>query len=171
MQGGARPTGGSSIIADGNAVPSSAHRRIRELYDYWRGIAEATGRLPGRKQIDPLDIPRLLENIWLLDVVGEPPRFRFRLIGSALHRMGIPGKVGDFTDQLLPSGKKDPVMEDFRRAARERVPVWFRGKARVPHATEMFELERLFLPLAADGSTVDMLLCMTVFYTLDGLDL
>jgi hypothetical protein len=35
----------------------------------------------------------------------------------------------------------------------------------------MFELERLFLPLAADGRSVDMLLCMTVFYSLDGLEI
>jgi hypothetical protein len=35
----------------------------------------------------------------------------------------------------------------------------------------MFELERLFLPLATNGSSVDMLLCMTVFYSLDGLDI
>ncbi|HUN48254.1 MAG TPA: PAS domain-containing protein [Stellaceae bacterium] len=152
-------------------MPATAHHKIRKLYDYWRGIAASAGRLPGRRHIDPLDIPTLLENIWLLDVVGAPPQFRFRLIGSALQRMGIPGKVGDFVDQLLPTGGDDPVMEDFRRAARDRVPVWFRGKARVPHTTEMFELERLYLPLAADGSTVDMLLCMTVFYTLGGVDI
>ncbi len=152
-------------------MPATAHRKILQLYEYWRRRAEAIGRLPSRKDIDPLDIPKLLENIWLLDVVGEPQRFRFRLIGGALHRMGIPGKVGDFADELLPDGSEKAVMEDFRRAARERVPVWFRGKASVPHTTEMFELERVFLPLATDGSTVDMLLCMTVFYTLDGLDI
>lgn len=152
-------------------MPASAHRKILELHEYWRRKVEATGRLPARKSIDPLDIPKLLENIWLLDVVGEPRRFRFRLIGGALHRMGIPGKVGDFADELLPRGNEDAVMEDFRRAAGERKPVWFRGKARVPHAVSMFELERLFLPLAADGSTVDMLLCMTVFYSLNGLDI
>lgn len=163
--------GGRSIFADANAVPVSAHRKILELHQYWRRKAEAIGRLPARRDVDPVDIPTLLENIWLLDVVGEPRRFRFRLIGGALHRMGIPGKVGTFTDELLPDGNEDAVMVDFHRAVRERKPVWFRGKARVPHATSMFELERLFLPLATDGSTVDMLLCMTVFYTLDGLEI
>jgi hypothetical protein len=163
--------GGRGILTDATAVPATAHRKILELHEYWRRKIEAGGRLPARRDIDPVDIPRLLENVWLLDVVGEPQRFRFRLIGGALHRMGIPGKVGDFADELLPDGNRNAVMEDFRRAARERKPVWFRGKARVPHAVSMFELERLFLPLATNGSSVDMLLCMTVFYSLDGLDI
>jgi hypothetical protein len=35
------------------------------------------------------------------------------------------------------------------------------------HARPFAELERVFLPLA-DGASVDMLLCMTVFYASDG---
>ncbi len=158
-------------MADAHAVPAAAHRKIYQLHEYWRRKVEALGRLPARRDIDPLDIPKLLENIWLLDVVGDPNRFRFRLIGGALRRMGLPGKVGNFADEMLPDGSANPVMEDFHGVVRERRPVWFRGQARVPHATSVFELERLFLPLAADGSTVDMLLCMTVFYSLDGLEI
>ncbi len=38
----------------------------------------------------------------------------------------------------------------------------------MPYETKMFELERLFLPLASDGVHVDILLCLTVYFTLDG---
>ena len=41
----------------------------------------------------------------------------------------------------------------------------------MPHDAQMFSLERIFLPLAADGRTVDMLLCLTVYYSTDGRDI
>jgi hypothetical protein len=36
------------------------------------------------------------------------------------------------------------------------------------HKHEIFALERTILPLAADGKTIDILLCLTVFYRSDG---
>src|SRR4051794_34289618 len=49
--------------------------RLQRLHPYW---TERKGdrRMPARRDIDPLDFPYLLGNIMLLDVVGEPPRFR-----------------------------------------------------------------------------------------------
>jgi hypothetical protein len=153
------------------APPATAHQKIVAIYDYWRGLIPGPGRLPARKQIDPCDIPPLLEHIWLVDVVGEPMRFRFRLIGEAGRRMGPPGKPGDFLDQYHEGGVSDPALDDFRFAAKERLPVWYRGKALTRHRTEMFELERLFLPLANNGVEVDALLCLSVFYTPRGAEI
>lgn len=149
-------------------LPPAAHRKIVRLYDYWRKVSPGPGLLPSRGNIDPVDIGTLLPNIWLVDVVGEPPRFRFRLIGGAVQRMGMPAKVGDFVDDFLPEEHKVQTMAEFRLAASDRRPVWFRGQAKMPYETKMFELERLFLPLAADGVHVDILLCLTVYFTLDG---
>jgi hypothetical protein len=123
--------------------------------------------LPGRKHIDPVDIPSLLENIWLIDVIaGTPERFRVRLIGEKLRRLGNPVKPGDFLDQHLEEATAS--MADMRFVVAERQPVWFRGQAELHHTTTMFELERLFLPLAADGTHVDMVLGVAIFYTLQG---
>ena len=151
--------------------PPTAHSKVHALYAYWRRIAPAPGILPGRRRIDPVKIPALLDNIWLVDVVPPEPRFRFRLIGDAPRRMGIPGKPGDFLDQFHAGGITDPALNDFRTVAAQRTPIWFRGKALIKHRSEMFELERLFLPLASDGTTVDILLCLTVFYTPEGKDI
>ena len=75
-------------------LPEAAHPKIRMLHDYWLNVAPAAALLPGRRAIDPLRIPKLLENIWLMDVVGRPPRFRMRLVGGAMRRMGIRATVG-----------------------------------------------------------------------------
>lgn len=151
--------------------PQTAHPKVHALYAYWQRIAPKAGSLPGRRNIDPIEIPTLLDNIWLVDVVGEPRRFRFRLIGDAPRRMGIPGKPGDFLDQFHAGGPDDPALDDFRTVAAQRMPVWFRGKALIQHRSEIFELERIFLPLASDGTSVDIVLCLTVFYSPEGKDL
>jgi hypothetical protein len=39
------------------------------------------------------------------------------------------------------------------------------------HRSEMAELERLFVPLAADGATVDIIMCLTVFFGSNGREL
>ncbi|HTZ79084.1 MAG TPA: PAS domain-containing protein [Stellaceae bacterium] len=148
--------------------PATAHRKIIQLYEYWRKKIPGPGLLPGRRDIDPVDFGPLLPNVWLVDVVGEPPRFRFRLVGGAILKMGMPAKVGDFVDDFLQSTDKAQTMAEFEAAARERRPMWFRGPAKMPYETKMFELERIFLPLAGDGTRVDILLCMTVYYSLDG---
>src|SRR3546814_15629289 len=55
--------------------------KLRRLYDYWCGRCPA-GALPARRDIDPLDIPDLLPNLFLLDVIGDAEAFVFRLAGS-----------------------------------------------------------------------------------------
>src|SRR5712672_2729662 len=87
--------------------PETAHPKTIRLYKYWRQKAARAGMLPDRRDIDPTDIPTLLDNIWLLDVVGTPRRFRFRLIGDAMHRKGIPGRPGAFVDQFFSAGIAD----------------------------------------------------------------
>jgi hypothetical protein len=148
--------------------PSSAHPKIIRLHDCWRRLAPAAGVLPGRRHLDPTEIPTLLENIWLLDVVGERRRFRFRLIGGAIQRKGIPGRLGQFIDQLFTPQDVDHALADLHAVVATAQPSWARGKPRLAHKTEIFELERILLPLAADGSAIDMLLCLSVFYRSDG---
>ena len=57
--------------------------RLRDLYRYW-AEKKHNRPLPARVDLDPMEIPQLLQNIVLVDVVGEPPRFRYRLVGTAV---------------------------------------------------------------------------------------
>ena len=83
----------------------------KQLYDYWLS-KHVGGRPPTRAELDPpLDVPRLIAHILLIDVV-DGSRFRYRLAGSAYwDRYGfeltgrwIEGRVpaeADFRDTLL----------------------------------------------------------------------
>jgi hypothetical protein len=148
--------------------PPGANARIVAIYDYWRRIAPGPGVLPGRQHLDPVDIPKLLPNVWLLDVVGTPPRFRTRLVGTALRRAGIPLRPGVFIDDPVPPEHRETMLSRIREITASRQPQWRRGRPFLPHATEVFEIERIFLPLAADGTNVDMLLCLSVLYESTG---
>src|SRR5471032_688932 len=54
----------------------------KQLYDYWLS-KHVGGRPPGRHDLDPpVDVPRLIPNIMLIDIEGEV--LRYRLVGSAI---------------------------------------------------------------------------------------
>jgi len=59
----------------------------RQMYDYWRG-KRAARRMPSRRDIDPVDIPRLLPNILISEIVAGPAgvRYRYRLAGTTVAR-------------------------------------------------------------------------------------
>lgn len=64
----------------------SLHPKIRGLTEYWVSI-RPPGLLPGRQHFEPLDVPALLPNLWLVDVIrGAAPRFRYRLVGTNIAR-------------------------------------------------------------------------------------
>ena len=57
------------------------HERVRAIYRYWDG--KRNGRLmPSRADLDPVDIPKLLPDICLVDVVPDARRYVYRLIGT-----------------------------------------------------------------------------------------
>lgn len=154
-------------------LPGDAHAKLRQIHDYWLECAPAPGRLPGRRMIDPLRVPQLLENMWLLDVLPRSeapgPRFRMRLVGGAMHRLGILTAPGEFIESLLAPDALP--LRDLHLLAEQRMPSWYRGPAYMPHDRDLHALERIFLPMADDGETVDVVLGLTVFFDDQGREL
>src|SRR6185437_15629433 len=60
---------------------SSWNPKLAQFYGYWLSIKPRDG-LPGRQHFDPLDIPDLMPRVWMLDVVRDPLRYRYRLAGT-----------------------------------------------------------------------------------------
>lgn len=72
------------------------------------------------------------------------------------------GWVGDRLSGARLSGVHSYLMD----VVESRKPNWRRGKSLIRFEKDYAELERLYLPLASDGETVDMILAITVFYRL-----
>ncbi len=79
---------------------------MRALYDYW--TRQRQGRaFPRREDIDPVDIPRLLPSLMLLEVhaaSGGGHRFRFRLAGTAICDIAGVDLTGRWLDEMFYPG-------------------------------------------------------------------
>ncbi|WP_020592551.1 PAS domain-containing protein [Kiloniella laminariae] len=129
---------------------------LTELLAYWNKQAPP-GSLPGRKDIDPLDIPQLLPYCELIDVEREPLDFIYRLLGTKIDHItrgkytGL--RVSEIPDQCAPS----MIFDLYSQVVSSRKPV----RAVLPYVGEKIkikEVECLVLPLASNGQDVDMLL-------------
>ena len=150
--------------------PAAWHPKIRQLHAHWRSIHPAPDRLPGRQHLDPLSIPALLPNIWLVDVVRGPFRLRYRLVGTRI----VDGLGADFTGQWFDEAHPDfgpagRTYQDYLRVVEQKEVSWRRGKPIfMAYAEACVEIERILLPLARDGQTVDMIIAITIFFDAAG---
>lgn len=138
------------------------------MRDYLAAVAPP-GRLPGRQHIDPVDFPTLLPFVNLVDVEREQGdrdarrmRFRYRLVGTInAARAGI-----DMTGRTIDSGILPEfaahIAANLARTVETRAPVFDRFPA--PHSRREFIItERVYFPLARDGTEVDMLLSLFAY--------
>lgn len=147
---------GTVAVGTGN-LPEDCHPKVRQLLNYWLSIHPPAG-LPGRRHLDPLDIPLLLPNICLVDAPTPGADFSFRLMGSRVEAFF----GGNFTGKPFVSAyiknHRSQAYVDMCEILADRRPRWRRGPAGLIRNRDYVEIERVYLPLAADGDTVDMIL-------------
>jgi hypothetical protein len=130
--------------------------KLRVLLAYWND-KRGTRAMPARADIDPLDVPPILPNIVLVDVTGDPPRFRFRVVGTDIvFRYGAE-LTGRDLEQVDLGTELGSVRSQYEETTRERVPTYCRHQIETGGG-KLLRYERLLLPLAAGGTHVDMLL-------------
>ncbi len=144
-----------------SCVPGDADPRVREFHAHWECLRPAPGLLPARRHFDPIRVPHLLPNVWLLDIVGSPPRFRYRLIGTALETEQLAGATGRFMDDVSADFPASPTYPDYLAVARGEIS-WRRGSPAFRFMNVWRTIERVLLPLAEDGRAPDMMLNLTV---------
>jgi len=152
-------------------LPDTApwHPKLRGVYEYWRSIHPAAG-LPGRQHVEPGDLTRVLPSLWLLDVQREPFRLRYRLVGTRITELVGRELTGQWLDEAHPHSLEEPgFFVNFLAVVERHQPSWRKSKPTLYlHDRDFTTIERLLLPLARDGATVDMIMACTVFHALDG---
>lgn len=155
------PESVATLLAPGADLPP-CDKRIGGLYDYWRSIRPTPETLPGRQHFHPTDIPRLLQWIWLVDVQRPSLRFRYRLVGTAHVDAAGSNPTGQWYDEAHPRFRRSTAYPLFVAVAERTQVAFYRGPPVYVVEQPYTTIERLILPLAQDGTRVDMLLGITV---------
>ena len=135
---------------------ATAARAHAELLTYWSGLRRGQ-RLPGRGDIRPEDLKRLLPAVSLVDVVGEAKDFRLRLAGTGLYEVYGREITGLTLAELYGATAADYWGGELRTVVQQRKPgvgvhsLSWRGAS---HLSILW----LRLPLASNGTDVDMIL-------------
>lgn len=132
------------------------HPKLVALQSFWDSKAGRKRSLPARADFDVLELWPWLGHLALVEVIDGGADFRYRLHGTEM--VDILGM--DLTGRLL-SGMTKTMQEvagpECRAAVQARRPTSF-TRIRFDRTTDHRRVTSLLLPLAADGSTVDMLL-------------
>jgi len=126
----------------------------RELYDYWC-LKRGSRAMPGRQDIDPIELKRLLPHLLLTDVIDGGKRFRFRLVGTAIQEAFGRNMTGFHIDEVMTSPYLEFISALYRDIVEKQKPIYSESTYYSQHTVGM-RAERLMLPLASDGATVDM---------------
>jgi hypothetical protein len=150
---------------------SAWHPMTRRFYEYWLHAAPS-GRLPGRQHIAPEDMVPLLPRLWMLDVLRNPLRFRYRLVGTEITRSVRRELTGMWLDEAQPESVQNVNLRNrYRFILETGRATWRRGPTlwdRDPHHRVV---ENCLAPLATDGRTVDKIIAVSVLFDANGREL
>ena len=133
---------------------------LQRLYDYW-DARRRDGRLPCRADVDPIEIPFVLGNVLLVEVLRSPMRFRIRLHGTHLVQRAGYDLTGRMTEELPNTEFRTLARKSFTQVAAEGTPLLSKRDREL--AGKSYRYESLMLPLANDGAEVDMLLIGLIY--------
>lgn len=136
--------------------------RLARLRDYWQGVRP--GALPRRRDIDFVGIGMMLvPYVFLVDVLEQGRRFRWRFIGTHITRHAGSDDTGLDLDISIAPMMRDTIIGHYRRVVTERRPLCHRGDF-IGSDGRVFRYERLLLPvLADDEASIDTVLGGAVF--------
>lgn len=136
----------------------------RAAHGYWARLRGPDGLLPGRQDVDPLDIPDLLPWVNLVEVHRRMDRllFRHRLVGTGIVEISGGDHTGRWLHDVPGGGRPARVHPGYEAVVRTGEPDLLLGDLAdlgKPHWT----LASLLLPLAWDHQRVDMLMIVTQY--------
>lgn len=165
-----RPNG-TWIRCDETTDRSSWYPALAKFFAYWLSIRPSAALLPGRQHFDPLHIADLMPRVWLLDVVRDDGRlrFRYRLAGTKEVQTLEREVTGEWLDDVHPRLKANPaLLERYRFIVEQGQPTYRKGFINFTHKREHVRVENCMVPLARDGRAVDIIAACSVSFLSDG---
>jgi hypothetical protein len=142
--------------------PALGDDRLKWLYRYWRELAQAAGGMPSLQSFDPLNLPRMLSSLWIVEVAPDTHRFRMRLAGEDINAIYGRNVGGHYFADLFQAADLPTIVARYTRALHE--PAVFHATGAIYAAAgRMVEGERLALPMLGRSGKTDTMLGATVY--------
>ncbi len=152
----AEGSGGTLQTGSTEELSEPLHQSLKDLLAYW--LSKKGERMaPPRSAINPADIVRHLPTIAIINVTGDPPRFSYRLFGTALAEAYGQDLTGRFLDEVDLDHISLAVLRQVEKVVREGCVSVHRDSF-TKRDGRYLEYERICLPLSDDGRIVNMIL-------------
>lgn len=123
---------------------------LQELYVHWRARSADGRRVPGRDDMDMLDLPRSVLPHAFIYEREDDGRFRCRLAGTAfVEELGYE-PTGRHLDEMLDPVLGERRLKIFEECVARPGPLYYRARL-TPIGHEHRESGRLLLPVVGDG--------------------
>src|SRR5262245_4119938 len=148
------------------AAIEEAHRGLWSgilcfVVNYW--CAKRKGRaMPSRPDIDPLELRRLLPNIYLIDVV-KTSLYRYWIIGTTNSHRLRRNATGSFADKAIFGEHAHLIVEMYDHVVESRSPIINRARSFWTEV-DWLNYTSVIMPLSPDGENVTMLLGVMDFW-------
>lgn len=135
-------------------INTPRHPILQQLYDYWL-VKRGARCMPARADINPADIKLLLPDVIIWNAA---PPYLVRLMGDHVVNFLGGNNTGTPATQEKAPDAAHLLTNIFEMVIETKSPRFRRGKAFWKPEKSYRDFESCFLPLSADGKTVDMIL-------------
>ena len=101
-------------------LPSS-HPKLDALLEFWRSQHNGD-ELPQKSQFRARNLLPWLPHIAMIDAIGEPPRFRVRVIGMACVRLAGADYTGRWVDECVAPEDREKTLQPYRESLKTGQP-------------------------------------------------
>lgn len=134
-----------------------------QFYDYWDTL-RGERAMPSRKDVDPVQIAaRHLPNVMLIEVLQEPRRYRYRLVGTNVVLASGEDRTGRIFEQVGFFKIHPVVVQQYDTVVDTGRPMHSLEPFTNLRTGSEYDVDRLLLPLSSDGRQVDMLMVFFKF--------
>jgi hypothetical protein len=134
-----------------------------QFYDYWTSL-RSERPMPSRKDVDPVQIAaRHLPNLMLIDVLQDPRRYRYRLIGTNVVIASGEDRTGRIFEDVGFFKVHPVVIQQYNLVVETGRPLHSLEPFTNFRTGNEYDVDRLLLPLSSDGRQVDMLMVFFKF--------
>lgn len=139
-------------------------------YDYW--LAKCAGRpFPDRADLDPAEIKDILPHLTIIEATGDEvrPRFRYRLVGTAVADAVGRDRAGCFADEVLHRRQTEFFFGLWREVCGSGRPIYAASsysstQDSVSHVGEIgLSTEQLLMPFSVRGGAARQIITVQTF--------